>query len=240
MISIICIGNEVVNGTVVNSNHQKIATILNQHGYNLHNTLLLNDDITSISVSIKHLLTSSIIIITIGGLGPTEDDKTREAIAAATNRELVESETQGGRCSGTKKVLLKPNGSSLIQNVNGSAPGLKMKIDNCTIYSLPGPPEECLTMFNNTVLKDIKAQLKSDFNSTTISIMKPESEIERFIKGYIKSNQTPYNLDYSLCIQDGYCDLTFRSTHDTLNNIEPIVQQHFKNFIVKTSIIDLI
>ncbi|QIV95828.1 molybdenum cofactor synthesis domain-containing protein [Allofrancisella inopinata] len=159
---IIAIGDEITDGDIVNTNTTIFAKHLTANGFNIGFHVICNDNVKDIASSIFFLKNSHHSIITIGGLGPTEDDLTAEAIAIFSNKELVLDQDSwmkieqrmigkyGKVTLGAKKQALFPEGSKTIINNNGSANGFKLEFEkNRYIYAFPGPPKECIPMLEN-------------------------------------------------------------------------------------------
>lgn len=166
-IAILATGNELILGDTDNSNGQYIARALVQNELHPGMQLLVGDEETAISSAIRFLLSQHAGLISIGGLGPTSDDRTRFALSKALNLPLVFNEiawqdvlatfTQKNRipeeCA--KQQALFPTDAIIFPNPNGTAPGCELKWRNKYIYLLPGPPRECLPIFDKHVLPSL-------------------------------------------------------------------------------------
>ena len=178
-ISILVIGREVLDGRIAESNARYLAEQLRiQYGTALHSVLWCDDEVAEIVESLAFLAQESEIIITSGGLGPTSDDKTRQAVADFLGvpleyREAVALEIQEFlKARGRPYVELNsrqayfPAGAEKITNKNGTAPAFLCqhlaKGRNCAtqIWSLPGVPREFLPLIDNAVLPRIAQQYK--------------------------------------------------------------------------------
>src|SRR6056297_2548620 len=135
MVEIISIGTELIMGDIIDTNSQYIADKLTINGYNVNYITMVADDYEKITKIIKNALTRSNLIITTGGLGPTEDDLTREAIANALGCKLVKQQKlvnkieiffadRGYKCTKNNfKQACLPEGAEIINNKWGTAPG---------------------------------------------------------------------------------------------------------------------
>ncbi|AJC48786.1 competence/damage-inducible protein A [Allofrancisella guangzhouensis] len=163
---IIAIGDEITEGDIVNTNSSVFAKHLTEGGFNIGFHISCNDNINDILASILFLKDSHLNIITIGGLGPTEDDLTTQAIAVFFNKELVLDqnswikleqkmiEKYGRVTLGAKKQATFPQGFKIIVNKNGTANGFKLKFEKDRhVYAFPGPPKECIPMLEDLNLK---------------------------------------------------------------------------------------
>lgn len=163
------IGNELVEGLIVDTNSKFLSTHLKSLGYNVIRIETLPDVLDIIVRRIIEGLSEADLLITTGGLGPTEDDLTREAIAKALNKSLVLNEEIANELieralkyynkapESVKKQALTVEGAIVLDNPVGTAPGQLVKHNGKTIVILPGPPAEMIPIFEG-----IKDKLKTD------------------------------------------------------------------------------
>ena len=166
-VSILTIGSEILDGRILNSNAQYFGRILNINNIGVHEVLSCDDDIEHICDALDYLFKSTKYVITSGGLGPTSDDLTRDAVAKFTKKPLYEnSELLSGIKDWYKSKnrqfidlnavqALIPEDSTPIYNANGTAPGYIVEFERGKIASLPGIPRELFPMFEEQVLPDI-------------------------------------------------------------------------------------
>lgn len=169
-IALLATGDEIINGDILNTNAQKIAQILFDKQINVGQHMVASDDEQEIINSIEYLFRSHQVIITIGGLGPTSDDRTRFAIAKAINHDLIFDQASWSKIKkrlekyglsyipeSNKQQALFPENAKIYPNPNGTAAGClaENKLNNIIIIMLPGPPHECLPMFENFALPDL-------------------------------------------------------------------------------------
>jgi nicotinamide-nucleotide amidase len=166
-IAILATGDELVWGDTLNTNGQKIAHLLHQEALELGYHLTAGDNIHDIVACLKFLSTTHQVIIIMGGLGPTSDDKTRFALAQWLNLPLIEFEAARAHVqerlsrgnialnAGNLQQCLFPKNAKLLPNPNGTAVGCEVKHQNIQYFLLPGPPKECLPMFKDHVLPAI-------------------------------------------------------------------------------------
>jgi molybdenum cofactor synthesis domain-containing protein len=160
---IFTIGNEVVHGRVINTNSAFLGRKLVLLGYDVLGNISLIDDVDLISKFLKYVLPDSKVIITTGGLGPTYDDRTSEALANALGLqlelnsgafEMVRRKYESLGLPLTKervKMAMLPKGAKPIPNRIGTAPGIHLEIDGRVIIALPGVPMEMEVMFEEYV-----------------------------------------------------------------------------------------
>ena len=175
-IELICVGTELLIGKTLNTNANWLAKRITSLGGNVIRMTVIRDDIDEITSSVKDATQrKNDFIITIGGLGPTFDDKTLEGVAGALERkltvnnaalEMVEAKyrsyVQEGRMerfeltSPRVKMATLPEGAKPLPNPIGTAPGVLMKSEGKTIISLPGVPSEMKAIFEGSVLPILK------------------------------------------------------------------------------------
>jgi nicotinamide-nucleotide amidase len=165
---IITVGTEIMVGSILNTNARYLSKKLVEIGIEPLYHTSVDDNEERLKDVIKLALNRADIIITTGGLGPTQDDLTKEVIADALGLKLIkdaEVETaledrfislNRPMTDNNRKQAFKPEGSEFIKNENGTAPGIYIKTDNKKIVMLPGPPKELIPMFENTVIDLIK------------------------------------------------------------------------------------
>jgi len=167
-ISILSIGYELLKGDVIDTNSAWMAEQLHSQGLTLQEIRICDDEIDAIISSTRDLLAKSDAVIVSGGIGPTTDDLTREALAALAEKTLVlkEGELQKIKeifstrkrpwVETNAKQALFPEGASVIENPCGTAPGFDLKLHLAgkerRVFALPGVPRELQVMFQSSVL----------------------------------------------------------------------------------------
>jgi len=161
---IITIGTELLLGEIVDSNAAWISQQLTTIGLNLYYRTTVGDNLARITHVLREALARSEVVITTGGLGPTIDDMTREAVAAATDRELVLDEALVQEISSyfarrhyimtdnNRKQACLPAGAQVIHNPVGTAPAFYVEHRGHVVVSLPGVPHEMRYLMENEVL----------------------------------------------------------------------------------------
>jgi nicotinamide-nucleotide amidase len=165
---IIAIGSELLTPTKTDTNSLWLTDKLNEIGVEVKLKTIVGDDEARLEETIKDALSRSDIVVTTGGLGPTEDDITRTVSAKAVKRELVFNEkvlTQvRARFQAFGREMPEVNkrqafiieGADVLPNPNGSAVGMSLKIGEKFLVVLPGPPRELKPMFENFVLPKLR------------------------------------------------------------------------------------
>ena len=166
---IIAIGSELLTPTKADTNSLWLTEKLNDIGIEVMLKTIVGDDGARLEETVRDAMRRSDIVITTGGLGPTEDDITRVCTAAAIGRELkyhddIETHLRErfkawGREMPeiNKRQAFVIDGADILPNPHGSAVGMLAKIDGKLLIILPGPPRENQPMFNEHVLPRLKA-----------------------------------------------------------------------------------
>lgn len=166
---IIAIGSELLTPDKTDTNSLWLTEKLNDIGIEVMLKTIVGDDGERLEETVRDAMRRSDIVITTGGLGPTEDDITRQFTANAIGRKLIyhdDIEThlrERFRSWGSempdinKRQAYVIDGADILPNPNGSAVGMKVEIDGKMLAILPGPPRENQPMFTDHVLPKLKA-----------------------------------------------------------------------------------
>lgn len=157
---LVVIGTELTRGIIEDRHTAVVARELTRIGIHFRESIQIADDGT-IGETLSYLMPLNDVVIITGGLGPTSDDMTRQAISGAAGRKLVKNAdawnhlvgTLGERAYGAnEKQAYIPEGFSIIKNPNGTAPGFYGTVGSTLLISLPGPPQEMCPMFYDSVI----------------------------------------------------------------------------------------
>ncbi len=171
---IITSGTEILLGDIVDTNAAWLAQQLRDIGVNLYYKTTVGDNEPRLRGVIELGMTRSDVIIITGGLGPTVDDITRDAIANATDRPLrlhenaLETLKQRFARFGAvmtdnnRQQALIPEGAILLENPVGTAPGFIVETERCAVIALPGVPREMKEMFTRSVGPYLRARMGSE------------------------------------------------------------------------------
>ncbi len=177
-VEILSIGTELLLGNIINTNAQWISEQLSQLGLNHFRQSTVGDNCDRIIKVIQEISKRSNILITTGGLGPTPDDLTTEAIAKSFNVTLFErphlwdeikqklsnSKLQDDSSS-LRKQCLFPKNAQIIKNTRGTAPGMIWEpIKGFTILTFPGVPSEMKKMWEETAYDFIKTKFSDNYS----------------------------------------------------------------------------
>ncbi len=168
---IISVGTELLLGEIVDTNAAYLSQRMAEIGVDVHQRQTVGDNLQRLTAAIETALGRADVVILIGGLGPTDDDLTREAISAATGRPLVRVPASEQRLreffAARNRVVAEsnlkqcdvPSGGHHLENVCGTAPGVFVEHEGKLISALPGPPPEFREMLQRSVLPMLRERL---------------------------------------------------------------------------------
>ncbi len=180
-VEVVAVGTELLLGQIADTNSQWLGEQLAANGIASHFHQHVGDNHERIVLAIRTALTRSDAVIVCGGLGPTQDDITRAAIAevmnvtlerdtalVATIRGFFESR---GRTMPDNNLLQAdvPTGATIIAQARGTAPGLICPVGQKVVYAVPGVPYEMTDMFERAVLADLLARQSATGERSTIA-----------------------------------------------------------------------
>jgi len=167
----VAVGTELLLGQIADTNSAWLGEHLAEAGVASHFHQAVGDNHRRITLALRTALARSDGVIVCGGLGPTQDDITREAIAEVMNVPLVRDpeiaqriasffEARGRTMAANNaRQADVPRGASVIPQVMGTAPGLVCPVGNKVIYAVPGVPYEMAEMFERAILPDLRARM---------------------------------------------------------------------------------
>ncbi len=165
---VVAVGTELLLGQIVDTNSSWIGEHLALIGVDSHFQTKVGDNQFRIVLAIRSALARSDAVIVCGGLGPTQDDITREAIAEVMNVPLRRDEQMvetirgffGSRgremAENNKRQADIPEGAEFIPQTRGTAPGLICPVGHKVVYAIPGVPHEMMEMMERAILPDLK------------------------------------------------------------------------------------
>jgi nicotinamide-nucleotide amidase len=238
-IAILSIGDELLRGIIDNKNASYIANQLFINGFQTKTILSVADDINAIVNALDELSKTHNLIITTGGLGPTPDDKTMEAIADWLNVPMVLNdevkktiqnfyENQEVKYTQMReRMAMVPQSAVLLPNPVGAAPGIKVKKNNVILFSLPGVSQEAQTIFDQSVLPWIINNYSAYLWGVVYTFRNTrESEIAAFIEPMLEKFDT---LSAAYLPSYGYLRIVFTAMKDYSQN------EDFKKLIYNLS-----
>jgi len=170
---IIAVGSEMLTSQRIDTNSLYITDQLNALGVEVRRKLVIGDDQALLVDAVRSALNHAGLVILTGGLGPTEDDVTRQAVAQALGRELVFSQEicdrieerfrrrQRKMAENNKRQAYVVEGAEALPNANGTAPGQWIAQDGRVVILLPGPPGELKSLFANECIPRLRKLLPS-------------------------------------------------------------------------------
>ncbi len=173
-IEILTVGDELVEGRLTDTNAGVMSGRLGDVGLAVVRHTSVGDDVGELVAVLREIAGRADALLISGGLGPTTDDLTTEAVAAAFGRELVRNPEAvahleaffSGRGRPMSPNNLKqadlPDGATLIANPRGTAVGFRLDAGACRLYSMPGVPREMEGMLDDTVIPDLVGRLPGD------------------------------------------------------------------------------
>lgn len=195
---ILCVGTELLLGQVLNTDAQFLSRRLSELGIELYRIETVGDNPGRVREAIGEALRRCDLLITTGGLGPTEDDLTKEMVAETLGLEMVldeaalnhlkEQHAAWGRemAPNNVKQAYFPRGAHILKNARGTAPGCAVEVGGKTAIVLPGPPYELTHMFNCEVEPYLRGRLGYTIASRFIrTIGIGESDLEMRLRDMI-------------------------------------------------------
>lgn len=177
-IAILASGSEILDGRVLDSNSNFIARKLSELGLKLEQVLTVGDSMQDLKSALHYLTSTNDLVLISGGMGPTTDDLTREAVAEFASTELVSDSNSLERLkefflkrnrpfdpSNTKQASF-PRNAQILENPKGSAPGFILELSNRGserrfLAAMPGVPNELFAMFDAHIVPFIQAQFRN-------------------------------------------------------------------------------
>ena len=197
--SILLIGDELLSGEIQDRNGVYFAERLTSQGFRIEGIRLLSDDVESIADGVREALRRCRLVVVCGGLGPTSDDRTTEAVGKALDRQLILEKDQWERIRqifsmlrggepppGNEKQAMLPEGADVLLNEMGTAVGYVAEQGDAAVAVLPGPPKENQPMFEKQLLAwlDRRWPDRSRSLSRVFRVFGlPESEVGHRLRG---------------------------------------------------------
>ncbi|MCM3539216.1 competence/damage-inducible protein A [Priestia endophytica] len=241
---IIGVGSELLLGQIANTNAQFLSKQLASLGVNVYYHTVVGDNPKRLETAIEAAKERADLLVFTGGLGPTKDDLTKETVAKSLGRSLVSHEESLASIKDyfvkTKRVMTPNNekqalvveGSDVLLNDHGMAPGMYIEADGKTYIMLPGPPKEMKPMFENYAKPHILDRLgvKDQIISRVLRFFAiGESQLETEIEDLLEAQSNP---TIAPLAGDGEVTLRLTAKHETeegaltlLKEIEDKIQE---------------
>lgn len=201
---IITIGTEIILGDIQNDNARYIAEKLTELGYDIHYISTVGDNRKRMYSLLKTAMNRADIVLVTGGLGPTDDDLTREVISEVTGRKLVfhpdisillKNYFQHRNIQFTENNLKQaylPEGAVILENELGTAPAFILETEKCTFIAMPGVPREMREIFDNKVKAYLMKKNTAIIRSRVLNFFSiGESILETKIKDILERQKNP-------------------------------------------------
>ncbi|MCL2386482.1 MAG: competence/damage-inducible protein A [Defluviitaleaceae bacterium] len=205
---ILTVGTEILLGNIVNANAAFLSQGLAGLGISVFKHTSVGDNHGRLAAAFASAFENASLVITTGGLGPTQDDITKSVAAEYFGRELEMHEESrqkiiqrfAGRTlpESVERNALIPQGAEVLPNENGSAPGICMERDGKILIMLPGPPHEMQPMFTKYAAAFLRKKTDSVFVSRTLKIIgMGETSVESQLRDLIDAQTNPTIAPYA-------------------------------------------
>lgn len=209
-VELISVGTEILLGNIVNTNAAYLSEQCAALGLSCYYQTVVGDNEERLTETIQTALGRADILILSGGLGPTQDDLTKETAAKVLNKKLVLDEDSKENLisyfdkrgiemtANNWKQALVPEGCIVVQNANGTAPGIIMEENGKSVILLPGPPNELIPMFRDSIYPYLDKLEPGTIVSTTVKVCGVgESTAETMVEDLINKQTNPTIATYA-------------------------------------------
>lgn len=230
---IISVGTELLMGQITNTDAQYVAKGLRDLGFDHFHQSVVGDNFERLLQNLQTAYNRADIIITTGGLGPTQDDMTKETVCSFCGKEPVFNEkvydkiqsyfkAKGhGITSNNKKQACFPKDAIILENTVGTAPGCILEKGGKYFIVLPGPPRELQPMFEKSVIPFLQSKSSDVLYSENIQVFGVgESKVESQITELIN---TAKNYTIATYCHPGYVTIRVTAKSDDINTCKAIV-----------------
>lgn len=246
---IISVGTEIILGSTLNTNAHYITKKLSCMGINVHFHTTVIDDPKLLEDAIKVGMKRADLLIFTGGLGPTSDDMTKEVVSKTLGLKLVLDSsieesiqdyfktTNRPMTSNNIKQAYIPEGSKILKNEIGTAPGLYIEQNGKIFILLPGPPKEMSLMLDQYAIPLVKQDNIIKVKTiNTIGI--GESALEDMLKDIIEDKQSPSiatyakdgRVDIKIMVEDNDEERANKLLQSTIENIDSKIHNYIYSY----------
>ena len=212
-VGLLVVGNEILDGVVLDTNSQWVIKQLRPLNLQVRERMTVRDDVSDMSMALRRLVSDRCaLVITMGGLGPTHDDKTLSGVAEAfglpleLNPDALDIVTRRYRelheggivdtaeiTASRRKMAILPRGARPLDNRVGSAPGVSLVVEGVRVICLPGVPREMMWIFENEVLDILKGMVRGAYAERFITLpLKDESLLAPIIDEVMRQVPSVY------------------------------------------------
>lgn len=242
-IAFLATGDEIVNGEIIDTNAPYFAQLLLDHSFVPGTRLTVSDDQNEMEAAIRYLLNDHEVVVTIGGLGPTSDDRTRFAVSDAIEQPLEFDEPSWQRIiekltalnveipENNKQQCLFPKNAEIYPNPNGTASACCIQKDSKLLFMLPGPPNECRLIFERHIIPRLKKAnlqenvLRRSWMLLGVSEGKIAEQLDPLVEGK--------NCDIGYRVNHPYLEVKLRSSDEnTLEIISSEIEERIKERLI--------
>ncbi|VEJ45819.1 isocitrate/isopropylmalate dehydrogenase family protein [Bartonella vinsonii] len=245
--AIITVGDELLSGQYLNTNLQDLSQSLNKRNIQVTRHFVCADQLQQISETVIACLGQEDLIIISGGLGPTSDDKTRDAIAQAVQKPLVHHEAVWQTIKGQLQRLgiapdsnnarqaLFPETAKVLDNPTGTAPGFTLSCSGSSLVVLPGPPTQALSLLEHYLEhgeKKYPAVSRAQYAWTLIGV--DESTIAHWVDGHFANE--PFERHFLWKSPYVLVQLVGHSSAPLAQHLIEEFENHFRPYLVGAEI----
>ncbi|WP_312288502.1 competence/damage-inducible protein A [Terrisporobacter sp.] len=230
---IITVGTEILLGDILNTNTHYLSNELANMGVDVYYQITVGDNESRLLNQLEESFRRSDLVVLTGGLGPTQDDLTKEVCAKYFNLDMefhqpswdkiieIHNKMKRTPTENNKKQAYFPVNSIILPNEYGTAPGCIMEKDNKTIIVMPGPPREMKPMFDNFVKPFLQKNSEDILKSKVIRIIGVgESKVENDLLDLIQKQVNPTIATYA---KDGECTVRITAKGKTVEEVEGLI-----------------
>ena len=241
---ILAVGTEILLGDIVNTNAQYISKELAKLGIDVYYQTVVGDNPKRLERALYEAFERADIVITTGGMGPTRDDITKEICAKYFEKEFVLDEKayemlksffekiNKEMTENNIKQVYVPEGSIVMYNKNGTAPGIILEGKGKTLIMLPGPPREMKPMFEEYAIPFFKKKSEYTFVSRVLRVARVgESKTEYMLRDLIDNQTNPTIATYVKNVE-AIVRITAKAKSEEEANrlIDPVAEEIYRRF----------
>lgn len=231
--AVLAVGDELLLGDIVNSNAAWLGDALGAVGVRVVHSAMVGDDVERLAVALRRALDDADVVVLTGGLGPTRDDLTRDALAVvagvpldrdpAIEQQLRDRFTSYGIAM-PAEVLRQaevPRGATALHNPVGTAPGLRLELAGRVVYALPGPPHELQAVVREHLLSELAVRSGAVVTTRTLRCAGVgESSVAELVEAAV---QVPPGVQLAYLAGGGVVRVRFTTQGDPAV-LDPLVQ----------------
>ncbi|MCR4650912.1 MAG: competence/damage-inducible protein A [Lachnospiraceae bacterium] len=250
-VELIAVGTEILMGNIVNTNSAFLAAQCAKYGLSCLYQSVVGDNAERIEEQLRIAISRSDMVIMCGGLGPTKDDMTKEVAAKVMEQELVLYEAslesiaayfaqrKIEMTANNNKQALLPKDGIILTNNNGTAPGCIMEKNGKSVILLPGPPNELIPMWKESVVPYVEDKIHATIYSKLVKISGvSESKIATMIADLIDNQSNPTIATYAK-VNEVHIRVSAKAEDESAAKklVKPIVKElknRFGNYVYTT------